>query len=137
MSFRSFVFPLALGCATFCATQSLAITYDCKLKDGSDGGAVPPQIILALDEEHGAASAYDAYINHLHKNPIPVTYKREGENRHRFDWTLENIKFGNRSYIITYSARVNPKSLTITLNGRLHGFDNQIRGYGKCEVAKT
>lgn len=128
--------PICLAIVIFLGmvNAASAVTFDCAFKDGSDGGAVPPRIILAVDETKDAASAFDGYIKEVHGVPIPVKYVKESETRHRFDWTLKGLKGGNRTYVISYTVRVNPKSLSATLSGRLHGFDNQIKGYGKCKM---
>lgn len=126
-----------LGAAVFCSAPVLATTFVCDLKDGADGGAVPLRVILAVDEEKNVGSAFDGFIKEVHGLPIPVEYKRESASRHRFDWTLKNVPGDdNKTYTLSYTARVNPKTLSINLSGRLHGYDNQIRGYGKCKVVK-
>lgn len=116
-----------LGIALTAAPVS-AITYDCTLNTGLDFGKIRPRIVLKLNDTQSS----DAYIYLAQGAPIPVDYTRKSDLQHQFDWTYRDFKTGNVSYTISYTAQVDPRSLNVTLTGKLHGWSNRIRGHGTC-----
>lgn len=131
---RNQVLAIALA---LLATPGLSETYDCTTTNYGSDGWISDRIILGLDREAEVGSAFDYYINEVHKAPIPVTLKKRNETSYRFDWKLRNVKSNNSgSAILSHIVILNTSARTFTIRGRLHGYDNVIRGNGTCEVVK-
>ena len=112
-------------------------TYDCETKNFGRGGWVSDRIILAFDEEAKAGSAYDAFIHHIHKTPIPVKWRKRSESSYTFNWTVEGLESKNvGKSTVSYKVTLFADRRAFSLNGRLHGYDNVISASGTCKLVK-
>ena len=112
-----------------------AESYDCTATNFGQGGWVPPRIILAMDRDANAGSAFDALIKQVHKTPIPVKLKKWSEKRFQFNWSLDGVNISNDgSGSIAYKVTLYPEKGTFSLSGILKGYDNPISGSGTCKL---
>lgn len=117
--------------------QGLSQTYECTAEDRGSGGWVAEKVFVQIDLETKTASAYDTFINQLHKGPIPVTLERNDDKVFTLSWKLRNVKTKNMGpSVLSHSLLLDTGALTFALKGRLHGYDNLIRGNGSCRQIK-
>lgn len=114
-----------------------AESYKCTTTNFGVDGWVPPVIILGVDQEANVGSAFDGYINSVHKAPIPVKFKKWSGARYQFNWKLKDVDISNDgSSTVSYKVTLRPKKGEFTLSAQLHGYDNVISGSGTCEMIK-
>ncbi len=112
-----------------------AESYDCTTTNFGQGGWIPPRIILAMDRDANAGSAFDALIKQVHKTPIPVKLKKWSEKRFQFNWSLDGVNISNAgSGSIDYKVTLYPEKGKFSLSGILKGYDNPISGSGTCKL---
>lgn len=127
---------LAAGFVILAPVDTQAATYECTLKSYSRTGWVPETLYLAIDKDKNVGAAYDYFIETVHGTPIPVDLEKEGDTRYKFNWNLNGVPMeGNERGVVSYTVRLNEKSRSLTLKAILHGYDNEIRGQGKCKLA--
>lgn len=126
------------ACLTICVPLfAKASTCECTIKSFSRTGWVPETLYLAIDKDENVGAAYDYYIHTVHGTPIPVDLEKEGDARYKFNWHLNGVPMkGNERGVVSYTVRLNEKSRSLTLKAILHGYDNEIRGQGKCKLAE-
>ncbi|MCX7560772.1 hypothetical protein OS190_14440 [Sulfitobacter sp. F26204] len=127
----------------FCALLSglpfhlAAQTYECNVTNRGAGGWIPEKIFIEFKAAEQRASVYDFFINQVHKEPIDVAPEKRGETSYELSWKVRNVKISNEgSGILSHSLILNTAANTYTMKGRLHGYDNVIRGSGTCKVLK-
>lgn len=117
--------------------QAMAEVYECTATNRGSGGWIPEKIFVELNTADQTASAYDYFINSIHKKPIKVDLKKRKDTSYKLSWKLRNVDISNEgSGILSHSMVLNTAAKTYTMNGRLHGYDNVIRGSGTCKVMK-
>ncbi|MEM7089233.1 MAG: hypothetical protein AAF496_06630 [Pseudomonadota bacterium] len=100
-------------------------------------GWISERIIVIVDEDNKSASVIDAYINHIHKEPIPVEYSELNNGKIRVKWKVSGIPVrGNANGSATWSATISPKKAEMTVRAIVAGYDNRPRGQGACVVSR-
>lgn len=128
---------LFLGLAYALPLAASAEAYKCTTTQSGKGGWVPPELILAYDTKAEVGSAYDPYIHHVHKTPIPVEWSRRSETSFVFRWTIKGVKSTNvGSGINSYKVVLFTDRNAFILSGRRHGYSNVINGSGTCQRIK-
>lgn len=130
-------FPIALAVFSLLPLAGMAQTFDCSTTRFGPDGFVSDKVFLGLDRDANAGSAYDYFINQVHKAPIPVELTKRSETSFQFKWRLSGVTISNEgSGVLTHTVTLNTARQTFTVRGRLHGYENVIRGEGTCTVVK-
>lgn len=117
--------------------QGLAQSYECTAQKQGSGGWVAEKIFVRIDRTAKTASAYDTFINQLYKGPIPVMLEQNSETVFTLSWKLRNVKTNRKGTgVLSHSLLLDTRAGTFALKGRLHGYDNEIRGSGTCQLMK-
>ena len=110
------------------------VSYVCEYAAYTRTGWVPEKALYIIDEAKGTASAYDGFIRHLREKPMAVEMQKSGKTI-RMNYTLDGIPMqGNSLGYVSYTVRLNPTRGKSSMTVILRGFDNEIRGSGKCAV---
>lgn len=117
--------------------QVLAQTYECTAVKQGSGGWVADKVFVQIDRATGKASAYDTFIKQSHNGPIPVTMEQNSETVFTLSWKLRNVETRNEGRsVLSHSLLLDTAAQSFAIKGRLHGYDNVIRGSGTCQQIK-
>ena len=126
-------FLLTVGAALL-ASSLAAETFDCTMTSKGIGGFIGNRMLLSVDPETGEGAALDGAIFSVHGKAVPVETTRTSSVRWRFKYTVEGVPVSNEGTgIVSYTVHLNTQRMRVNVSGRLHGFDNQISGSGRCE----
>ena len=113
------------------------VSYQCEYKAHSRTGWVPEKALYQIDQEAGTATAYDGYIHYLGKKPISVDMRPARNGKFRLNYTLNGLPMqGNSTGVVSYSVFLDTGRGKSSLSVNVRGFDNEIRGTGKCALQK-
>lgn len=112
-------------------------TYRCEMNSRSGNGFVSKTMFFSLASAQGTGAVYDGLIHAMHKAPIPAQVTKRRDNVWRFKWRVDDVPSSNTGKVsLRYAAILNTTKGQVTLSGGIGGFDNDISGRGRCEVAK-
>lgn len=136
--FKGSIIAAALSlCALPLAAAGVPIVYECEYTAHTSYGWIPDKAAYVVDEAAGTAMAYDAYIHHVNKAPLPVTFSVVKERKYLMKWTLTGLPVrGNRTATATYTVRLDAARSKATIGARVHGGDGSNRGTGTCQRVK-
>ena len=128
---RSFL--ISLVCGALCATSVAGQNVLCTLESGGQG-FISPVILFTLPRaEARSASVYDSVIDAVHGAPIAARVKSRGKDVLRYEWRVNGIPARPTKASVGYWADLNIKKNTVRISGSIRGFDNDIKGKGRCE----
>lgn len=101
------------------------------------GGWITTRMIFALAPKEVAGFVFDGIIKGAHGVPIPARVTKRKDTLWRYRWKVKEAQSSNSGKLnLSYSAMLNTGTGKITVNGILHGSDNQISGEGRCKRVK-
>ncbi|WP_154664399.1 hypothetical protein [Pseudodonghicola xiamenensis] len=125
---------VSLGAGAAAAASDTSKTYECTLVSQAMGGMVPETVIIFSEDDFKTASVYDNYIHYAELKPIKVIPVPVSEGKYRMNWELNDIKFRTETFKTESTIYLDTKRLRIGFTGTLKGYDNEIRGSGKCAL---
>jgi len=133
------IFAYAIGCFLTLGSTAMAgqTIYDCKPYNiEARYGWISERIVVIVDEEKKSAFVLDAYINHVHKEPIPVSYSELKNGKFRVKWKVSGIPVRNEADgSAAWSATISPSKAEMQVRATVAGFDNRPRGHGPCVIS--
>ena len=126
---------LAAFVATVFGTAAAAQDLVCEVKDKA-GGFIAPVIAFNMQAGSKQGLVYDGVIHSVHGKPIAARVTDRGNGVYRFKWRVSNVPARPSRATVGYWADVNTTANTVVISGTIKGFDNDIRGSGRCVEGK-
>lgn len=134
---KAFLISTLLVLSTLPA-MSAPRAYECTYDGHTGRNGLQEKAVYVIDAEAGTAMAYDGFIHHSNKAPIPTSFKKLQPGKYLLKWQLNNVptKQSNARLTATFSARVNTGNMSSTISLWVHGGDRDIRGSGPCTLLR-
>ncbi|WP_298972425.1 hypothetical protein [uncultured Roseobacter sp.] len=129
--------PLAaMLCAVAGAVPAAETIYGCEATYVSKQGFVGPEIYFFLDEEKGTVRVLDGVVQSVTDGPMAGKLTKRSNSIYRVNWTVANIKGRTTELTVNYTGNLYLEKNKYTISAVVRGYDNKVRGEGRCKILK-
>lgn len=116
------------------AASAAGFLYDCNVKSRTDGWISDKMAFVV--NENGTIQVIDAVTLTFDVSPLTVQVSKNDDRILNMHWKLKGAQIDNSIKIpfLDYRARINKKTLAITVNGKPRDFTNRWSGKGTCTI---
>ncbi len=133
LKLAAFVIAASIGSPA----MSAGVLYDCDLDVKRAQGWVSNKMAFVF-EDTGSVKVADGVLLHYVGNPVAARLRKKGEVA-RLNWNLAGAVDVAQQVIptISYSAKLNLKTLSLSVSARPVGFPQKFSGKGTCVKRKN
>jgi hypothetical protein len=134
---KSALFYAGLSCASIglgTAASAAGFLYDCNVKSRTDGWISDKMAFVV--NENGTIQVIDAVTLTFKVSPLAVQVSKNDDRVLSMHWKLRGAQIEDSIKIpfLDYRARINKKTLAISVNGKPRDFTNRWSGKGTCTI---